>query len=600
MQKYLTLLEKHVQWIALGLGAIYLLLMIYGYVLQSPVSVKMGGDSVTLANVDKTTLEGPARKLEAKMNEKSSLQISAGKFSDQFAATLRRADEKPVELAGAWTTSNPEPINLNEPQTPGGDTHGPAGALAELPHLTAPKYIAKSQGRSTVSLPASTSAQPSNTTDNNADKQWVSLSFDIDTAAMAKAFKDAKIPEQLQSTYFLAVDLVREEQDEKGQWGNAVTVKPLSIHPLLPMPAANDWQGEVAYADWAAKNQSEIIQPVFYQVVKADPWFPPGFDLKKYQEENQPQQPFDPAHPPTNRKLTDEERKQVEQYRREEEKRKAEERKRRSQEQRNNRRPSGPGIPGGPGMPGPGGGRFAPRDPQRPGMPPMPPGYPGMPPGYPGMPGMPPGMPGMPGMTPGMNQPRQPLNPNLPPPPQIPTGPFNPAQQPTITVWTHDDSVQPGKTYRYKMRYAVKNPIYKVTPVAKNPKDADVFALYSDFSDFSQTISIPPLTNFFVKANFMNSPTVSFDVFTWSDGEEHKTTVKVGPGDEIGGVENNIDYSTGWTLVDVRQDVRGDTYVLLVDARGNLTRRDFRSDQANPHYQELQQAVEAAKVAAAN
>jgi hypothetical protein len=215
------------------------------------------------------------------------------------------------------------------------------------------------------------------------------------------------------------------------------------------------------------------------------------------------------------------------------------------------------------------------------------------------MPGMPPGYPGAPGM-PGMNPPQQqPLNPNLPPPPQIPTGPFNPAQQPTITVWIHDDSVHPGKTYRYKMRYAVKNPIYKVTPVAKNAKDADVFAIYSDYSDWSTTISIPDLTNFFVKANFMNSPTVSFDVFTWSDGEEHKTTVKVGPGDEIGGTENGINFATGWTLVDVRQDVRGDTYVLLVSDKGNLMRRDFRTDQSNPRYQELQDAVEAAKVATA-
>lgn len=204
-----------------------------------------------------------------------------------------------------------------------------------------------------------------------------------------------------------------------------------------------------------------------------------------------------------------------------------------------------------------------------------------------------------PGMQPGTNQPQQPLNPNLPPPPQIPNGPFNPAQTSTITIWVHDDSAQPGKVYRYKMRYAVKNPIYKVSQIAKNPKDADVFALFSDYSDWSTTISISPLTNFFVKANFMNSPTVSFDVFTWSEGEEHKITVKVGPGDEVGGKENNIDYSTGWTLVDVRQDVRGDTYVILVNDMGKLIQRDFRSDQSNPRYEELQKAVEAAKVATA-
>ena len=37
MQKVIDFLEKHVQWVALGLGGLFLLLMVYLYVLTPPV-----------------------------------------------------------------------------------------------------------------------------------------------------------------------------------------------------------------------------------------------------------------------------------------------------------------------------------------------------------------------------------------------------------------------------------------------------------------------------------------------------------------------------------------------------------------------------------
>ena len=42
MEKALAILEKYVQWIALGLGGLFLLGIVYNYVLQDPVTVKLG------------------------------------------------------------------------------------------------------------------------------------------------------------------------------------------------------------------------------------------------------------------------------------------------------------------------------------------------------------------------------------------------------------------------------------------------------------------------------------------------------------------------------------------------------------------------------
>jgi len=39
MKKVLDLLEKNVQWLAMGLGALYLLWMVWTYVINSPVKV---------------------------------------------------------------------------------------------------------------------------------------------------------------------------------------------------------------------------------------------------------------------------------------------------------------------------------------------------------------------------------------------------------------------------------------------------------------------------------------------------------------------------------------------------------------------------------
>ena len=64
------------------------------------------------------------------------------------------------------------------------------------------------------------------------------------------------------------------------------------------------------------------------------------------------------------------------------------------------------------------------------------------------------------------------------------------------------------------------------------------------------------------------------------------------PGDSIGNVVNGINYRTQWTLVEVRKDTASDQpYALLMNANGDLRRKDWDSDKNDPKQQELNTAV---------
>jgi hypothetical protein len=176
----------------------------------------------------------------------------------------------------------------------------------------------------------------------------------------------------------------------------------------------------------------------------------------------------------------------------------------------------------------------------------------------------------------------------------IPVGEFDPTAVPVITGWLHDETVQAGKTYRYSVRYAIKNPIFATANVSVDPKLAEVFALTSPVAPWSESVTIRQLTRFFIAGNWApGSNTVRFEVFTWAQGGWTSKVFGASPGDQIGAPDATTDFSTGWTVVDLRSDLRnpGDTYILVLDPAGNVVRRDFRSDQANPELQKLRTEV---------
>jgi hypothetical protein len=179
----------------------------------------------------------------------------------------------------------------------------------------------------------------------------------------------------------------------------------------------------------------------------------------------------------------------------------------------------------------------------------------------------------------------------------VPTEEWDPNNTPPLFGWAHDETAKPGKTYRYRVVYSIKNPIFNASPeAAKDPKLLQIFAISSDpKSDgpWSAELTVPSSSEFFIAANLrQGTAIVRFNIFKWQNGQFQSKVFEVSPGDAIGIRDGSVDYSTGWTLVDIREDPRtSQMYIVLVDPDGYIHLRDFATDQRNPKQNELRNAA---------
>lgn len=193
-------------------------------------------------------------------------------------------------------------------------------------------------------------------------------------------------------------------------------------------------------------------------------------------------------------------------------------------------------------------------------------------------------------------QQRRPGQPQPPPGPILPPGAFNAAQlQGAINGWAWDTEAVPGETYRYRVVYALKNPMFNTRSVAARPELEALLALLSDeaATEWSPPINVEPLSYWFMKGS--TSTSAKFDVFRWQNGAWQMDEAEVSPGDVLG-VERptGIDFRTGRTLVDVREDAyTKEIYALLVDDQGRFSRRSAARDKEDPKYKQLQDAIKA-------
>jgi hypothetical protein len=265
----------------------------------------------------------------------------------------------------------------------------------------------------------------------------------------------------------------------------------------------------------------------------------------------------------------------------------------------------GPGA-GGPGRGGPGGGGaggpgYAPEDGYRPV---------GRGPGIPMNPDME-------GAGPGYGQPQQQTT-NFSAMFPLPQGEFDPrmlltgnAANPnapaqgnmaTLVGWAHDWKPEPGKTYRYMIRYKIKNPVWATQGYTKDKAMADVFAITSVDSAWTEPKQAKPIVQFFfVSSGGLGRSTAQVAVYKYENGAIHKETFTVAPGDAIGAEKNGIDYSTGNTLVDLRPDpIKPDKVsAWLITPESMLARRNIRDDVDSPVRQDLDKQIQAAQPPAA-
>jgi hypothetical protein len=99
-----------------------------------------------------------------------------------------------------------------------------------------------------------------------------------------------------------------------------------------------------------------------------------------------------------------------------------------------------------------------------------------------------------------------------------------------LLFWAHDDTVEPGKTYQYRIRLGVLN------PVAGAGSQKSQAVLWSNFSEVTKPVPIPARLYFFANEIQVAAKTVTVKVAKYVLGYWHSQDFRVKPGEVIGKV----------------------------------------------------------------
>jgi hypothetical protein len=620
MDKVKKFLEGYVEWLALGLGALFLGWTVYGYVIDKPVSGTVGSEAgVEPGQVNQKVWDIAAKPLgEALSSNRNPPDMMP---AADYAKTI---PDKFGEFPDTVVYKQDSPYLPLQPtiddeikiRVPGGSS---LVKVEHLPVIPAPVNTVVSHGHSNVQPPQPQGGAPAAIGIVALDKIWITFGASIPVDALSKSFAEAKIPQTFNNCAIYRVEAVRQERDPAGNWGNDTSLEPLDINPMEPLPAVNcDFQARQNYKTWAEMqaNVITICEPPFYSVLQGDVWYEPGFPNPNDKGSQMVADPFDPRNPlaykgdpnmllPDEKAIWDAAKAKA------------------AQQAARSNRPNTPNSPfspqnpngigrtgrtggGGPGGPGGGGGgggashavpSAQPDNPNLLRQRPMPGPMPGFMPG---------GGNFMPGSRSPMDAPQQQPASSVA---SLPSGSFDPAARvaaaaavangnPDIKIWMHDTNVQAGKTYRYKIRYIISNPVAGTMNLCKNSQDEKTAWIASDYTAWSSEISVESDSNFYAVDNKHG---IRFDIFKWKNGIWQEQTVYVNPGDRVGFIDTgagHTDFDTGWTLVDVREDPAGNTenkILVLVSDNGTVKEKEIATDRMDKRYRDLLGQVQASR-----
>ncbi|MFA5238544.1 MAG: hypothetical protein WC476_02375 [Phycisphaerae bacterium] len=137
-----------------------------------------------------------------------------------------------------------------------------------------------------------------------------------------------------------------------------------------------------------------------------------------------------------------------------------------------------------------------------------------------------------------------------------------------LLFWAHDDTTEPGKSYRYRIRLGVFNPIAGTNQFGEQDKSLRNKAiLWSDFSDTTETVNIPETLYIFPREVQEATKTVTVQVSRYVLGYWYSKDFMVKQGELIGEageyritedeeqravtVPKIVNYATGAVLVDI-------------------------------------------------
>ena len=97
-------------------------------------------------------------------------------------------------------------------------------------------------------------------------------------------------------------------------------------------------------------------------------------------------------------------------------------------------------------------------------------------------------------------------------------------------LWVNDTTVEPGKTYSYRLRLQAVNPYAGWANDLENPKDAGKVVVDGQWSQWSDPITVKPTKYLFFTSAKEDEKAARVEVYEWSEGDwdNGNTWVKVG------------------------------------------------------------------------
>lgn len=137
-------------------------------------------------------------------------------------------------------------------------------------------------------------------------------------------------------------------------------------------------------------------------------------------------------------------------------------------------------------------------------------------------------------------------------------------------VWFHDDTVEAGKTYRYRMRVKLWNRYVGRMRAVKDPEQAKQTVVAGEWSFPSDPVTVTPSTYFFF-SGARQPDTASVDAWKWRKGRWFKHRFDVTVGDVIGSDVKNVKTS--------EYDEEGDEIKETIDFTTDAVVLDLRFDE---------------------
>ena len=106
-----------------------------------------------------------------------------------------------------------------------------------------------------------------------------------------------------------------------------------------------------------------------------------------------------------------------------------------------------------------------------------------------------------------------------------------------ILFWAHDDTVEPSKAYRYRVRLGVFNPVAGTNQLSEQSiSQMNKVILWSDFSDVTESVEIPGRSYFFARDIQEAARTITVTICQYVLGHWYSEDFKVRQGEVIGDV----------------------------------------------------------------